>query len=81
MTDLLEIPHLTVFRELLQNADDAGAKTVKIRFYTEDGMSDNPTPDRPLPNLKNVPVRCEVSNKRSQAHPFVTLPDPQIRRD
>lgn len=43
----------TVFRELLQNSDDAESKTVEIRFETEDG----PSNESDLPNLKTVNVQ------------------------
>jgi hypothetical protein len=55
----------TVFRELLQNSDDAGAHSVEIRFETEAYMSrengDDPQSDDPkredLPDLKTA-VAC-----------------------
>jgi hypothetical protein len=52
----------TVFRELLQNSDDAHSKTVEIRFQTQDHM-DGKSPEasangegRALPDLKTTPV-------------------------
>jgi len=55
----------TVFRELLQNSDDAGARSVEIRFETEEYLSrekgDEPRSDEPkqedLPDLKTA-VAC-----------------------
>ncbi|KDR75405.1 hypothetical protein GALMADRAFT_227055 [Galerina marginata CBS 339.88] len=58
----------TVFRELLQNSDDAQSHAVEIRFETQsylakgqkktDGedLVDNPRPSDPLPNLKTALV-------------------------
>ena len=54
----------TVFRELLQNADDAQARSVEIRFETEAYLSqekgDDPESDKPeqgdLPDLKTAAV-------------------------
>ncbi|KAI0252773.1 hypothetical protein BJV78DRAFT_1198868 [Lactifluus subvellereus] len=55
----------TVFRELLQNSDDAGARSVEIRFETEDYLSqekcnddqsDEPKQEN-LPDLKTALVR------------------------
>jgi hypothetical protein len=53
-----------VFRELLQNSDDAGARSAEIRFETEAYISqekgDNPPADEPrqdnLPDLKTAVV-------------------------
>jgi len=53
-----------VFRELLQNSDDAGARSVEIRFETEEYMSrekgGEPQSDKPeqedLPDLKTAVV-------------------------
>jgi hypothetical protein len=47
----------TIFRELLQNADDANAKSVKIRFLTSEGSKGSLGQDRELPELLKVPVR------------------------
>jgi hypothetical protein len=58
-----------VFRELLQNSDDAGAHSVEIRFETESYLSrekrdDNQTDEEPsqgdLPDLKTAPA-CALS--------------------
>jgi hypothetical protein len=54
-----------VFRELLQNSDDAGARSVEIRFETEEYLSreksDEPQSDEPkqedLPDLKTAVAR------------------------
>jgi hypothetical protein len=54
-----------VFRELLQNSDDAEARSVEIRFETEEYLSrergDEPPSDEPkqedLPDLKTA-VAC-----------------------
>jgi hypothetical protein len=54
-----------VFRELLQNSDDAGARSAEIRFETEEYLSrekgDDPQTDEPkhedLPDLKTA-VAC-----------------------
>ncbi len=54
-----------MFRELLQNSDDAGARSVEIRFETEGYMfrekGDDPNPDKPkqedLPDLKTAVAR------------------------
>jgi len=54
-----------VFRELLQNSDDAGARSAEIRFETEEYLSrekgDDPQSDEPkqedLPDLKTA-VAC-----------------------
>jgi hypothetical protein len=62
---LLDVASIdTVFRELLQNADDAEARSVEIRFETEAYLSrekgDNLQPDNPerhdLPDLKTALV-------------------------
>jgi hypothetical protein len=58
-----------VFRELLQNSDDAGARSVEIRFETEEYMSrekgGEPHSDKPeqeeLPDLKTAVV-CDFLN-------------------
>jgi hypothetical protein len=55
-----------VFRELLQLSDDAGARSVEIRFETEEYLSreedDNTQSDESeqgdLPDLKTVVARC-----------------------
>jgi len=44
-----------VFRELLQNSDDAGARSVEIRFETEKG--DEPKQEEDLPDLKTAVAR------------------------
>jgi len=54
-----------VFRELLQNSDDAGAHSVEIRFETENYLSREKRSDvelndslqEDLPNLKTAVVR------------------------
>ena len=43
-----------MFRELLQNSDDAGARSVEIRFETEKG--DEPKQED-LPDLKTAVAR------------------------
>jgi len=44
-----------VFRELLQNSDDAEARSVEIRFETEAYLSrENGNDPQHLPNLKTV---------------------------
>lgn len=45
----------TVFRELLQNSDDAEAKIVEIRFETEN-VGDQTSKESDLPNLKTTNV-------------------------
>ena len=85
-----------VFRELLQNADDAGAKTVKIRFYTQEGVKGRQPEPSTLPDLKHVPVRVTaISNfdcnslvdheYSAQIHRYVVINDgipfrEQVRR-
>jgi hypothetical protein len=57
-----------VFRELLQNSDDAGAHSVEIRFETESYISREKRSDieldeslkEDLPNLKTAVVRSFV---------------------
>lgn len=44
----------TIFRELLQNADDAGAKTVRIRFYTAEGVAGQSSAS--APDLKTAKI-------------------------
>ncbi|KAJ6495551.1 hypothetical protein C8R47DRAFT_1213045 [Mycena vitilis] len=49
----------TVFRELLQNSDDAQSKRVEIRFQTQadlnrDGQPNGPISIQPLPDLKTA---------------------------
>jgi len=46
----------TVFRELLQNSDDAQSKTVEIRFQTQDFLDGEHTAGsgRALPDLKTT---------------------------
>ena len=54
-----------MFRELLQNSDDAGARSVEIRFETDEYLSrekgDEPQSDEPkqedLPDLKTAVAR------------------------
>lgn len=46
----------TIFRELLQNADDANAQSVRIKFQTEVGMEQVADPNRSLPDLKSTKV-------------------------
>jgi hypothetical protein len=55
----------TVFRELLQNSDDAQSKRVEIRFLTQAALDDGEgsrgtlsESATPLPDLKTVLVRC-----------------------
>jgi hypothetical protein len=53
-----------VFRELLQNSDDAGARSVEIRFETKehlsrekgDGQADKPKQEE-VPDLKTAMAR------------------------
>ncbi|WVR07080.1 hypothetical protein IAU60_004119 [Kwoniella sp. DSM 27419] len=55
----------TIFRELLQNADDAGAEHVQIKFYTEAGVAalDRGEGSSTLPNVKRDQiVRYVVAN-------------------
>jgi len=56
----------TVFRELLQNSDDAQSKTVEIIFETQSHLDRNtgegvnsstPAPEESLPNLETTVVR------------------------
>jgi hypothetical protein len=65
LLDIVSI--ITVFRELLQNSDDAGARSVEIRFETgaylsrkngDDIQSDNPKRED-LPDLKTA-VACHL---------------------
>lgn len=61
---------ITVFRELLQNSDDASAKAVEIHFDTEeyvqrtkDGVPAEDESEKsvtPLPDLKKVIVRLNL---------------------
>ncbi|KAJ7188459.1 hypothetical protein C8R46DRAFT_1171527 [Mycena filopes] len=44
----------TVFRELLQNSDDAQSKRVEIRFQTHVGDGDAPSTAEALPDLKTA---------------------------
>lgn len=46
----------TIFRELLQNADDANAQAIKIRFYTKTGLEKPGDTARELPDLLKIPV-------------------------
>lgn len=48
-----------VFRELLQNSDDAGAQHVQVKFYTEDGLEALKSGQEPskLPDTKTALVR------------------------
>jgi hypothetical protein len=46
----------TVFRELLQNSDDAESKTVEIRFETEN-VGEGSSNESDLPNLKTINVQ------------------------
>ena len=46
----------TVFRELLQNSDDAESKTVEIRFETEN-VGEGSSNEFDLPNLKTINVQ------------------------
>jgi hypothetical protein len=72
-----------VFRELLQNSDDAGARSVEIRFETEEYLSrekgDEPQSEEPkqedLPDLKTAVARgflmvidCCVLTVLAQVH-------------
>jgi len=50
----------TVFRELLQNSDDAESKTVEIRFETET-VGNGQSTESDLPNLKTANVYLGVS--------------------
>jgi hypothetical protein len=55
-----------VFRELLQHSDDAGARSVEIRFETEEYLSREEDDDTQsdeseqgdLPDLKTAVARC-----------------------
>jgi hypothetical protein len=47
----------TVFRELLQNADDAGATAAEIIFETQSFLDQKPASDVRLPDLKEEIVR------------------------
>lgn len=47
----------TVFRELLQNADDAGATAAEIIFETRSFLDKKPASDVRLPDLKEEIVR------------------------
>ncbi|KLT40935.1 hypothetical protein CC85DRAFT_286971 [Cutaneotrichosporon oleaginosum] len=54
----------TIFRELLQNADDAGAQSVQVKFYTQAGVdaAERRAP-APLPDAsKDAIVRYVVCN-------------------
>ena len=72
-----------VFRELLQNSDDAGAKAVEIHFETksyldrrglESGLSASSVSLEEIPDLKTTLVRsCNIllvaeSHARAQVH-------------
>jgi hypothetical protein len=55
----------TIFRELLQNADDAGSQHVQIRFYTQRGIDANDKGEGPsrLPDAKkDLVYRYVVAN-------------------
>ena len=64
-----------MFRELLQNSDDAGAHSVEIRFETESYISREKRSDveldesqkESLPNLKTAVVRSFVILTDQQA--------------
>ena len=64
-----------MFRELLQNSDDAGAHSVEIRFETESYISREKRSDveldeslkEALPNLKTAVVRSFVILTDQQA--------------
>ena len=50
----------TVFRELLQNADDAGATAAEIIFETQSFLDHKPASDVRLPDLKEEIV-CNLT--------------------
>ncbi|BEI92591.1 uncharacterized protein CcaverHIS019_0502190 [Cutaneotrichosporon cavernicola] len=54
----------TIFRELLQNADDAGAQSVQVKFYTQAGVNAAERGEAgPLPDAeKDAIVRYVVCN-------------------
>ena len=67
LATLLDVASVnTVFRELLQNADDAEARSVEIRFETAEFLSREKGVDLrlaesergDLPDLKTAAVRC-----------------------
>ena len=75
-----------MFRELLQNSDDAGSKAVEIRFetkeyidrsYSSEDLDDEASTaqEDDLPDLKTVPVRGSRFSSR-----FVDLIDDQVHR-
>ncbi|KAG7090828.1 hypothetical protein E1B28_009910 [Marasmius oreades] len=47
----------TVFRELLQNSDDAQSQTVEIHFQSDEFLQGKSIDDGPLPDLKTAPVK------------------------
>lgn len=56
----------TLYRELLQNSDDAGATEVQIRFRTQNGEHDLPVQEHDLPNLKTREVTNIVVRNNGQ---------------
>lgn len=73
-----------MFRELLQNSDDAGAHSVEIRFETESYISREKWSDvepgeplKDLPNLKTAVVRSFVilTDQHALIRPLVDLID------
>lgn len=60
----------TVFRELLQNSDDAQATAVEIHFNRDPALP--PLLD-PLPDLKSIPVRSGFGSLRIIPDVFIYL--------
>lgn len=65
-----------MFRELLQNSDDAQSRTVEIRFETQSYLDRNSgegvnlstsAPEEPLPDLKTTVVRNCLRRSNSDA--------------
>ncbi|KAH9034489.1 histidine kinase-like ATPase [Lactarius pseudohatsudake] len=68
----------TVFRELLQNSDDAGANSVEIRFETQSylfrvkqsGVDPDKSLEEDLPNLKTAVVRPPMDQFKNNGTKF-----------
>jgi hypothetical protein len=71
------LTHSTVFRELLQNSDDARAERVQIRFDTQAHLDKLAQPPLPPPKLSSnsagIATEAEV--------PINTKPAPTPRRE
>lgn len=52
----------TIFRELLQNSDDAGAQHVQVKFYTKEGLEALKSDQKPskLPDAKTALIHSYI---------------------